>query len=90
MVHKIIQVFGRVQGVGFRFAAKRMAESLKINGLVKNNYDDGSVYIEAEGNIEQINDYIQWCWKGPTNAYVMDVIVDDGELKNYDNFYIRF
>lgn len=41
-----INVSGRVQGVGFRFATKMLADSLGIYGSAKNE-DDGSVTIEA-------------------------------------------
>lgn len=40
---------GRVQGVGFRFQVKMLADSLNITGTVKNLYD-GSVetYVQAD------------------------------------------
>ncbi|MFD1429882.1 acylphosphatase [Lacticaseibacillus mingshuiensis] len=41
-------VSGRVQGVGFRWMAKMVADKLQITGKVENR-DDGSVYIEAVG-----------------------------------------
>lgn len=41
-----IIVNGRVQGVGFRFATKMLADSLEIYGSAVNE-DDGSVKIEA-------------------------------------------
>ena len=44
-----ITVFGRVQGVGFRYFVWQSAQRLGINGFVKNLYD-GSVYIIAEAN----------------------------------------
>ena len=49
MVHKNIVIQGWVQGVGFRYAARKMAFQYGINGFVR-NLPDGSVYIEAEGS----------------------------------------
>ncbi|PKP49853.1 MAG: hypothetical protein CVT92_14890 [Bacteroidetes bacterium HGW-Bacteroidetes-1] len=43
----IIQIFGRVQGVGFRYYTVHKAMELGVYGFVQNK-GDGSVYIEAE------------------------------------------
>ncbi|MGE5308425.1 MAG: acylphosphatase [Deltaproteobacteria bacterium] len=39
---------GTVQGVGFRYTVRQIAEGLGVNGWVKNLWD-GSVEVEAEG-----------------------------------------
>ena len=43
-----MKVYGKVQGVGFRYYTHKKANELGLNGFVKNK-PDGSVYIEAEG-----------------------------------------
>ncbi|MFZ1541008.1 MAG: acylphosphatase, partial [Enterococcus aquimarinus] len=43
-----MRVTGRVQGVGFRFMTKMVADQLGIWGCATNE-DDGSVVIEAMG-----------------------------------------
>lgn len=48
---------GRVQGVGFRFTAIRIAEDLGIAGWVK-NLQDGSVKIVAEGKEDALNKFL--------------------------------
>lgn len=50
---KAFQVFGRVQGVGYRKWIQRKALSLKLDGFVKNQ-SDGSVLIVIAGNEENI------------------------------------
>ena len=47
-VRKHITFYGRVQGVGFRYTAKYMAQSLGLTGWVCNE-SDGSVTIEIQG-----------------------------------------
>ena len=46
---------GRVQGVGFRYYAKKCADEMRIAGKIWNNYD-GSVeiigYLESKKDIE--------------------------------------
>jgi len=39
---------GRVQGVGFRFTCRHIAQSHEVTGFVK-NLDDGTVQLVAEG-----------------------------------------
>lgn len=49
---------GRVQGVGFRYSAQYLAQSLGITGWVKNEWD-GSVVMEAQGNREALEMLVQ-------------------------------
>ncbi len=89
MIHKIIQVFGIVQGVGYRYSAKQKAQSLGIKGYVKNMYD-GSVFIEAEGTIESLNEFIYWCNHGCSHSRVSEIEVKEGDVKNYKFFDIKY
>lgn len=86
-IHKNITVIGHVQGVGFRFACRTMAQSLGIKGFVKNIYN-GDVYIEAEGTEVQLRHFIEWCYKGPNYSNISDVIIEEGEIKGYKFFDI--
>lgn len=45
---------GRVQGVGFRYTAKYLAQSLGLTGWVKNEWDD-TVSMEVQGRESLIN-----------------------------------
>jgi acylphosphatase len=85
--HKNITVIGRVQGVGFRFACRTMAQSLGITGYVRNLFD-GNVFIEAEGTEVQLKHFVEWCNKGPGYANVTDVIITPGEIREYEYFDI--
>lgn len=52
-----LQVWGRVQGVGFRYLTKMVADQLNIAGIVRNEHD-GSVYIEANGDPEAVDAFV--------------------------------
>lgn len=67
--HVNIRVSGKVQNVGFRYAALKTAEKYDIKGFIRNEAD-GTVYIEAEGPEPQINHFIAWCHNGPAWARV--------------------
>jgi acylphosphatase len=48
---------GRVQGVGFRFTSRGLAEELKLTGWVK-NLADGGVEIVAEAEEAVLQDFL--------------------------------
>lgn len=83
-----IGVFGRVQGVWFRASTKTVADKLQIKGFVS-NAPDGSVYIEASGSRDAIEQFIVWCEKGPELARVDRVVVKDIQMTAYSTFDIR-
>jgi acylphosphatase len=85
--HVNITVQGRVQGVGFRYHARSRAFHLGIQGIIR-NMPDGSVYIEAEGEPDSIQSFIDWCRVGPPHAQVTHVDITPGPMKNYDTFEI--
>ncbi|MGQ9620916.1 MAG: acylphosphatase [Bacteroidales bacterium] len=82
-----IQVTGYVQGVGFRYCSIREARRLGITGFVR-NMPDGSVYIEAEGNREQLETFVKWCNEGP--GYVESVKISIGTPEGYRDFTIKY
>lgn len=87
MVKAKIQVYGVVQGVGFRFTTKRLADELKVNGIVRNE-SDGSVYIEAVCKEDIFEKFIEEVAKGPSpSANVDKVLVEyDHSITNYHGF----
>jgi len=87
MKHLDIKISGTVQGVFFRASTKAVADQLSIKGIIKNQ-EDGSVYIEAEGNAYSLEMFLDWCNEGPEKAVVDNVIQSESELKNYRNFEI--
>lgn len=82
-----IKVEGRVQGVGFRWSAAREARNLGLAGFVK-NMPDGSVYIEAEGTREDLDDFVNWCKIGPPFSSVETVEVGSFPTEGYSEFII--
>ena len=83
--HLNIKIYGLVQGIFYRATAKEEAEKLGIKGFARNE-TDGTVYIEAEGEKENLDKFISWCHKGPALAKVETVEVTKGPLKNFLEF----
>lgn len=71
-----IKIFGRVQGVGFRYYTEREARKLGIAGFVQNK-PDGSVYVEAEGDEAAMELFLKWCRTGPPWAKVREIVVSE-------------
>jgi acylphosphatase len=74
-----------VQGVFYRASAAAAAINLDVKGLARNE-QDGSVYIEAEGEEDALKKFVDWCQIGPPRAEVERVVTEEGEMKNYSNF----
>lgn len=82
-----IVISGKVQGVYFRQSAKEKALELGLSGIVKNE-QDGTVHIVASGKIEELNQLIAWCKKGPARAVVYSVNVQNNEPLSFIGFNI--
>lgn len=84
-----MNVQGRVQGVGFRYMTKMVADDLGVFGTVRNE-DDGSVAIEALGEDVAIDSFIQKIKDSPSPAgrvtYVD--IQEDPLLEDYTRFKV--
>ena len=74
MQHLKIIVKGRVQGVSFRFYTQKAAKQLNIIGTVR-NHSDGYVEIQATGEQQDMQAFVQWCHQGPSLARVKTVTV---------------
>ena len=86
--HVNIVVKGEVQGVFFRASAKEKALELGLKGFVRNERD-GSVYVEAEGDEDRLNQFVAWCKQGPSRARVEKTEVNPGEWKGFEGFEVR-
>jgi acylphosphatase len=81
-------VSGRVQGVGFRWFAGRIAEAFDIRGWVR-NADDGSVEILASGTPENLRSFKEQIEIGPTSARVDRVDDEERPEERFDGFIVR-
>jgi acylphosphatase len=65
-------VYGRVQGVSFRYYTRREAAALGLAGWVRNQAD-GSVVVFAEGDKGRLQDLARFLQHGPPGAAVRSV-----------------
>ena len=82
-------VSGRVQGVGFRFFAERVANQLGLRGYVKNLWN-GNVEAYAIGEEVQLEEFKRRLAEGPRMARVESVQESDATVdKTYRAFVIE-
>jgi acylphosphatase len=87
MKHLTIRIHGKVQGVFFRNTTKQMAQKVGLCGTVQ-NLSDGSVKVEVEGEENVLNEFLDYCHKGPSKAEVKDVSVEEGNIVGYTDFRV--
>jgi acylphosphatase len=69
-----VLIKGRVQGVGFRWSCRRMAEAQGLAGWCR-NLPDGRVEACFEGDPAAVEAALAWCREGPSSAIVTSVDV---------------
>jgi acylphosphatase len=88
MIARRIVVRGRVQGVGYRYAAVDAAERHRVTGWVRNR-GDGTVEAQVQGDAESVKAMIEWCRRGPPAARVTDVEVAEAAPEPGNGFALR-
>ena len=73
---KHVLIFGKVQGVGFRYWLYEKAIKKNIRGWVKNKIT-GEVESLLIGKDEDVNEVIKQCAKGPYASNVTQVKIQD-------------
>lgn len=85
----MIRCRGVVQGVFFRKSTQDTARLLGIKGWVKNE-PNGDVLIKASGESKNMDEFVQWCHKGPIHARVEEVLIKDIVFEEFDSFEIAY
>lgn len=68
-----VRIYGRVQGVGFRYWTAKTARGLGLTGWVRNEAD-GSVSAEFFGTEQAVTEMLQRCESGPEHAKVTNIV----------------
>jgi len=88
-VAKKIVFSGRVQGVGFRYTAQRMAQQYELVGFVR-NLSNGGVEMFAQGDQRDVNNCIADIERH-FEGHISNTHTEDMTLTGaYDRFFITF
>jgi acylphosphatase len=88
MIRRRLIVHGRVQGVGFRWAIARAAESRGVSGWAVNRAD-GTVEAVLEGEPDAVESVVRLSKEGPRGAQVDRVDVAEEEPEALRGFVTR-
>ena len=86
-VCKRVRYSGRVQGVGFRYTARQLADEFPVTGYVR-NLADGSVELVAEGEAEQVEAFLDAIARR-MSEYIGHSAVQDEPPGGFQGFRIR-
>ena len=88
MISVHVFISGQVQGVFFRAHTKEKAEELNLAGWVK-NLPDGRVEAVFEGEQDQINKMLVWCYQGSPTSQVDQVDIRNEKPQSLKGFKIE-
>lgn len=78
---------GRVQGVGFRYTAKTVAQGFEVTGIVR-NLPDGTVELIAEGQRPELEEFLQAVRDSGLGSCIRDEQADwkkaEGRFKGFE------
>ncbi|MBY0523806.1 MAG: acylphosphatase [Gemmataceae bacterium] len=87
MICKHVHYSGRVQGVGFRYTARKIAAGFAVTGYVR-NLRDGRVELVAEGEASVVDAFLDAVVE-QMDGYIDQAAVTDAPAANYTGFEIR-
>ena len=81
---------GRVQGIGFRYTAERIAQSSGVTGWVR-NLPDGDVEVVAEGGREILEKFLRDVKSSELGRHIVRAQVEWQAARNeFSDFRIEF
>ena len=89
---KTVQVFyeGRVQGVGFRYTARRVAAGFDVAGYVR-NLADGRVELVVSGDDEEVDGFLTAVRESELAGHIAgESLAEIGKPAELRGFEIRF
>jgi len=85
-VHVIVR--GMVQGVGYRYTMRMIAQDAGVAGWVRNRRD-GTVEAEVEGTSAHVDEVLAWMADGPPGSRVDDARVSESAPTGARGFEVR-
>jgi acylphosphatase len=76
MVAKRVFYEGRVQGVGFRYVVRNLANGYEVIGWVKNLFD-GRVELEVQGNADEVDQFLEAILDSQLRRHISRFVVQE-------------
>jgi len=85
-----LTILGEVQGRGYRYGSRQEALKRGLVGYVY-NVSDGSVELVAEGEEQDLKDFVDWCYTGVGSAMVRRIDIRWSDpTSEFSDFLIRY
>jgi acylphosphatase len=88
VIRRRVVVHGRVQGVFFRDATRRLATGHGVAGWVRNTWE-GTVEAVFEGDDDAVERIVRFMREGPSGAQVDRVDVEEEVPEGLQRFSVR-
>jgi acylphosphatase len=88
VICKHVYYSGRVQGVGFRYTVRQLAEDFPVTGFVR-NLPGGQVEVVTEGDTDQVEAFLQ-AIDNRMKGYIVESRVHDEDPQGIRTFEIRY
>lgn len=90
VIRRRVLISGVVQGVWFRAYTKEAAQDADVTGWVRNLHD-GRVEAVFEGEEENVQQAVDWCYQGSPGSRVKNVVVmDEPPSGEFNDFRITY
>ncbi|MFF2389246.1 acylphosphatase [Agromyces sp. NPDC058104] len=76
MIRRHVVVSGLVQGVGYRYLARKHADRLAVTGWVRNR-PDATVEAEVQGEAAAVHEMLRRLEAGPPGSHVTGIVVSE-------------
>lgn len=88
LVGREVWYSGHVQGVGFRYSVRSIAQRFDVAGTVR-NLPDGRVHLAVEGTPDQVDAFLAEIARR-MSPFIRDLLVENRSAKGeFDGFEIR-
>lgn len=88
MICKHVYYSGRVQGVGFRYTAQKVAGNYAVTGFVR-NLSEGNVELVAEGTAKEVDEFLSALARR-MEGYIEEADIQDRPPEGFKEFSIRY
>ena len=86
----VVRYEGRVQGVGFRFAAVRVARNCAVAGYVQ-NLSSGRVLLLVEGKEDVLTRFLESMRQSEVGQYIVrEDVAWENATREFDSFTVRY
>jgi len=84
-----LRIYGKVQGVGFRYHAAHQAAKFEIRGYAKNLADKSVEIVGQSSSMQKLDQFVRECRRGPLLSKIEKIEQEElNQAEAFDDFEI--